>query len=332
MPDAEKADPIPWLLEEENPSVRYFTLIDLLAVPPTDRRVRAARKAVMEKGIVPRILAGQKKGGYWEKAEDFYQRTKYRGTVWQLIILASLGADGADPRVRRACEFVLRASQDRQSGGFSYVGTPRGGGQHGGVIPCLTGNMVWSLVRFGLLADPRVERGIEWLTTYARFDDADGAAPKGWPYDNRENCWGKHTCHSAAAKILKALAAIPGKKRTAAVRRTIEAAAEYFLKHHIHKRSRDLSKPVKPKWTKLEFPLMWDGNVLEVFGILAGLGYRDSRMRDAAELILSKRDEHGRWLLENTYNGKFRVDIEKKGKPSKWVTLQAIKALEDYGI
>jgi hypothetical protein len=330
MPAAAKPDPIPWLLEEENPSVRYFTLVDLLEMPPNDRRVRAARKAVMESGVVPRLLAGQKKGGYWEKAEDFYIRTKYRGTVWQLIILASLGADGADPRVRSACEFVLRASQDGQSGGFSYAGTTRGGGLHGGVLPCLSGNMVWSLIQLGMLDDPRVARGVEWLTTYARFDDADGESPKGWPYEPREDCWGRHTCHSGAAKILKALAAIPEKRRTAAVRRTIEAAAEYFLKHHIHMRSRDLSKPVKPKWTKLEFPMMWDGSALEVFGILAGLGYRDPRMRDAAELILSKRGGLGRWPLENTYNGKFRVDIEKKGKPSKWVTFHALRALKDY--
>jgi hypothetical protein len=125
-------------------------------------------------------------------------------------------------------------------------------------------------------------------------------------------------------------AEIPEKERSPEVVRTIEAAAEYFLRHHIHLRSHDLSKAVKLKWLKLGFPLMWDGDALEVFGILAKLGFRDQRMGDAAELILSKQDAAGRWALEDTYNGRFQVDIEKKGRPSKWVTFLALKALKAY--
>jgi len=284
----------------------------------------------MREGIVPKILAGQKEGGYWEEPEDFYIRTKYRGTVWQLIILAELGADGNDPRIDRVCEFVLESSQDRQSGGFSYRGSREGGGQHSGVIPCLTGNMVWSLIRLGRLHDVRVQRGIDWITAYARFDDGERRAPKEWPYEKREPCWGKHTCHSAAAKFLKALAEIPEGERSADVRRTIDGATEYFLRHHIFKRSHDPTKDLKPKWTKIGFPTMWDGDALEVFGTLARLGCRDPRMQDAADLIVSKQDAQGRWTLENTYNGKFRVNIERKDRPSKWVTIHALRALKRW--
>ena len=35
------ADPLPWLLEPDNPSVRYFALRDLLDRPETDAEVRA---------------------------------------------------------------------------------------------------------------------------------------------------------------------------------------------------------------------------------------------------------------------------------------------------
>jgi len=325
-----KADPLPWLLEEDNPSVRYFTLVDLLGLPSHNQRVVAARKAIMGKGTVPKILSMQREGGYWEKREDFYIRTKYRGTVWQLIILAELGADGRDHRIKSACDFVLQNSQDRQSGGFAYLGGPSGGGYHSAVIPCLTGNMVWSLIRLGCRDDPRVSRGIELITTFARFDDGIGRAPKGWPYEKRESCWGKHTCHSAAVKLIKALTEIPEGERSPEVRHTIEAGTEYFLVHHVYKRSHHLSRVVKPKWAKFGFPTMWDGDALEVFELLTRLGYRDPKMKDAAELILSKQDAQGRWLLENTYNGRFQVNIEKKGKPSKWVTLIALKALKRY--
>ncbi len=330
LPRRLKADPVPWLLEDDNPSVRYSTLVDIEGLSLGDKRVAEAKKAIMEKGIVPKILAGQKEGGHWENPEDFYVRTKYRGTVWQLIILAELGADGSDPRIRRAGEFILEYSQDRTSGGFAYRGSREPGGQHSAVIPCLTGNMVWSLIRLGRLADARVRRGLDWITTYARFDDGESRAPKAWPYVKREPCWGKHACHSSAAKFLKALAEIPEGERSADVRRTIDAATEYFLAHHIHKRSHDLDRAVKPKWEKFGFPTMWDGDALEVFGILARLGCRDPRMQETADLIISKQDAQGRWTLENTYNGKFRVNIERKGRPSKWVTLMALRALKAW--
>jgi hypothetical protein len=41
---------------------------------------------------VPSILAKQNDGGYWKEPHRFYT-AKYKATVWQLMILAELGAD-----------------------------------------------------------------------------------------------------------------------------------------------------------------------------------------------------------------------------------------------
>jgi len=323
-----KADPTDWLLQEDNPSVRYFTLRNLLGKSENDPKVRKAGKEIMERGAVPRILARQKNGGYWGKPEDFYIRSKYRGTVWQLIILAELGADPNDERIKRACEFILENSQDRESGGFSYLRAETGGGWHGGVLPCLTGNMVWSLIRFGYLKDPRVQRGINWIVTYQRFDDGIRDAPKGWPYSRR--CFGKHTCHMGVVKALKALAEIPANERSEGVKNTIEEGAEHMLKHHIHKRSHDLSHVSKPSLLRFGFPLMWKTDALEILGILTKLDYRDKRMQEAIDLVIFKQDDQGRWKLESTFNGRFHVNIETKDKASKWITLNALKILRRF--
>ena len=318
---------MPWLLERDNPAVRWLALTEIMGFPDDHPEAAEAKAAIMETGMVPAILARQKKEGYWETKADFYVRTKYRGTVWQAIILAELGACGEDERIRKACEFLFAISQDRQSGGFAYRGSLEGGGFHSAVIPCLTANMVWSLLRFGYLGDPRLERGIEWITTYQRFDDGEGRAPKGWPYDKREPCWGRHTCLMGVVKSLRALAEVPAPQRSPEVVRTIETGAEYLLRHHLFKRSHDLSRPAKPKWLKFGFPTIWDSDALDVLLVLTRLGYRDARMQDAVDLILSKQDEQGKWPLENTFNGRFQVNIEQKGKPSKWVTLNALRAL-----
>lgn len=166
-----KADSVEWLLERDNPSVRYFTLTDILCKPERDSEVREAKHEIMEIGVVPKILNKQTKEGYWENPQNFYT-AKYKGTIWQLIILAELGTDGKDERIRKACEFILEKSQDRESNGFSiHASAEKGGGRHSEVIPCLTGNMVWSLIRLGYLEDPRVQLGIDWIVNYQRFDD-----------------------------------------------------------------------------------------------------------------------------------------------------------------
>jgi hypothetical protein len=48
------------------------------------------------------------------------------------------------------------------------------------------------------------------------------------------------------------------------------------------------------------------------------------------ELVLSKQNEEGIWKLENTYNGRMHVNIEKKNKPSKWITLRALQVIKNY--
>jgi hypothetical protein len=323
-----KADPIDWLLEKSNPSVRYFTLIELLDRTQDDSEVKDARDDIMSIGTVPKILAVQKEGGYWEKPRMFYT-FKYKGTVWQLIILAELEADGKDERARKACEFIIENSQDHESGSFSVWPNVRaGGGRYSGVLPCLTGNIVWSLIRLGYLDDPRVKRGIDWIAAFQRYDDGEMQPLKGLPYDRLTSCFGKHSCHMGVVKSLKALAEIPPEKRSNEVMASIEHGAEYLLKHRIYKRSHDLTRVSKPGWLRLGFPLMYQTDILEILGILTKLGYKDERLKEAFDIVISKQDQEGRWKLESTFNGKFQTNIEQGGKQSKWITLKALVVIK----
>lgn len=325
-----KADATGWLLEDNNPSVRYFTLIEVLDQNENNSAVRAAKQNIMKIGVVPKILAKQNVEGYWDNPRNFYA-AKYKGTVWQLLILAELGADGEDERIKRACEFILENSQDPESNGFSMnTSIKKGGGRHSEVLPCLTGNMIWSLIRFGYMEDERVQKGINWITRYQRFDDGINEPAKGWPYDRLKACFGKHTCHMGAVKALKAFAEIPTGYRSRQVKETIKKGVEYILKHHIHKRSHDLRQISKPSWLRFGFPLMYQTDALEILGILTKLGYRDSRMQEAIDLVVSKQDAKGKWNLENTFNGRFQINIEKKGEPSKWITLRALNVLKRF--
>lgn len=325
-------DPVDWLLEAENPSVRYFTLTELLDKPESDGEVAAAKAGIMSSAPIVKILSRQEPGGYWGKPDDFYMRgAKYKGTVWNLLILAQLGADGKDERIKRTCEFVLNNSYERGSGGFAVKKSLEAeGGDRTQVVPCLTGNMAWSLVRFGYYDNGRVQRSIGWLSQYMRSDDGDTQAPVRWPYLKHDNCWGSHTCFMGVVKSLKVLTEIP-KIHSKGIDYTIDASVEFLLDHHIYRCSHDLSKVAMPKWLEFGFPYMYNTDLLEILGIMAKLGVKDERMQDAVDIVKSKQDEHGRWNLDSTFNDRMLASIEKKGQPSKWVTLNALKVMKAYG-
>lgn len=321
---------VEWLMEENNPSVRFLTLTSLLGKSVKNKEVMEARKAIMETGIVPKILSRQNDDGSFGIPERFY-RDKYKGTVWTLIILAEMAADPSDERVKSACEFILKHSLDPESGGFSYDASVKtGAGLPGCVVPCLTGNMAFSLIRLGYLEDDRVQKALGWIRLYQRTDDGEGKVPKGDFYDRYKNCFGSHTCHMGAAKALKALAAIPADKRTRETELKLGELTEYFLKHHLFKKSHSLDEISRPGWLKLGFPLMYQTDILELLGIFADLGIKDQRLSEAVDILKSKQGQDGKWKLESTSNGRMLVTIEKKGEPSKWITLRALKVLKHW--
>ncbi len=57
----------------------------------------------------------------------------------------------------------------------------------------------------------------------------------------------------------------------------------------------------------------------------------DERVAEAINLVESKREGDGRWLLERQHPGKMAVEVnEGEGRPSRWNTLRALRVLEWY--
>jgi hypothetical protein len=76
--------------------------------------------------------------------------------------------------------------------------------------------------------------------------------------------------------------------------------------------------------------LSYWSDILETLSVLVALGLgTDPRLEEAWDWLLAKQDSQGRWKLENTLNGKMWIDIEQRGRPSKWITLRVLRALKD---
>ena len=88
-----------WLLEPDQPAVRYYTLLDLLEYSNENREVRKAYSDIPKFGWAPQIFRTQKPGGFWESRNDLYL-PKYTATIWRLIVLSDLGLTAKDQQIR----------------------------------------------------------------------------------------------------------------------------------------------------------------------------------------------------------------------------------------
>ena len=331
-------DPTPWLLEEDttNPGNRFFALTELLDKPPNDREVVEARQALMSAGPVPAILDAQDPEGFWEEPGPGY-RPKYRSTVWSVTMLAQMGADGSDPGVQKGCQYILENAIDK-NGAFSASAT------QGGAILCLMGNLSAALLDLGWLGDERLEAAIEWM---ARVVTGEGIAPheeKDAPvrYLKSATCAPGFCCSAndskpcawGAVKVMMGFSKLPQEARTPLIQRAIDAGLEFLLSKDPAVADYPMGYATKPSrsWFRFGFPLFYVADVLQNLEVLASFGYApDPRLAAAMDLVSGKQDRQGRWKMEYTYNGKTWVDIEEKGKQSKWVTLRALKVLRRAG-
>ncbi len=324
-----------WLLEEdvENPGVRYFALTDLLDRPANDPEVIAARRAVMERGPVPAILSAQDAAGYWEKPGTGYS-PKYRGTVWSIIYLAQLGADSDDLRVQAGCECLL-ANGRASTGGFSVTGTPAGN------IQCLNGNLGAALLDLGFATDARLVEALELMARFVTGEGIPSADVKTTPlrfYKSgtcgpgfRCSANNKLPCAWGAVKVLRALARTPESERTPAMQDALAAIVDFLFSVDPATAEYPAGYSDKPSrsWFRFGFPVFYVTDVLQTAEALNEAGYSgDPRLAATYDLIQNKRDESGRWKMEYSYQGKTWMDIEQRGKPSKWVTLRAMRVLK----
>jgi hypothetical protein len=110
----------------------------------------------------------------------------------------------------------------------------------------------------------------------------------------------------------------------------VARGAEFLLMHHLYQADHHDFQIINPNWLKLAFPWFYGYNILRGLSVLTRLGYRDERMEDALAVLREKQPSEGKWVLESTPYGRMQANLEKKGQPSKWVTLKALWVLERY--
>lgn len=328
-----KGDSLSWLLQEEEPGVRYLALRDLLELPKDDVELISAQELAHNEGPISTILDAMDDSGYWVEAGPGY-RPKYRSSVWSIIMLAQLGASiTLDKRIEKACQYLFDKALT-ENGQFNISGTPST------TVDCLQGNMCAAMLDLGY-NDPRLEKAFEWI---ARSVTGEGVAPmkeKKAPLRYYAGKCGpnflcgannKLPCAWGAIKVMLALGKLPEKQQTSLIKNAIQKGADFLLGIDPAKATYPTGWGKKPSgnWWKFGFPVFYVTDLLQNVEALVRLGYgNDPRLSNALNLIREKQDNHGRWALEYAYTGKTWVNFGEKKQPNKWVTLRAAWALKN---
>ena len=308
-------DILSWLLDSD-PAIRWQVLRDLVRAPAD--AVAAERARVTTEGWGARLLAlqedGQWAGGACFPAEG-WRRAEGEGQPWTstlptLQLLRDFGVDPRSEKVRRAVALV------RDHCRWEHAGQPFFSGE---VEPCINGRVVLLGAYFGLGVGVVVDRLLG-----EQLEDG------GW------NCEAENgsvrSSFATTINVLEGLLeherATGGSAESVVARRLGE---EYLLERRLMRR-KSTGAIVDPAWLQFSFPLRWHYDVLRALDYFRLVGDApDPRMGEAIDLLRSKRQSDGTWLLENTHPGKVHFMLEEgDGRRSRWNTLRAKRVLSWY--
>lgn len=321
--------PIDWLLESNQPAIRYRTLLDVLDRPSSDEEVRRTFAQVTQGGWAAEILKGQLPGfrvggtwqyqGYWHNYV-LLNRPKYVATVWKFLVLTDLGLTAKNNQVMKTCKLL----SDR------YLKSKEN------YHLCMTANITRTFLQAGFDENNRVRNALNWLVDVQKDDG-------GWHcFESSRgtlDCW----------EPLSAFAALPKNQRSRRITKSIERGAEFYLKRKLFREG----VRIYPPWFRFHYPVHYYYDLLVGLEVLSSLGYgKDPRMKFALELLQKKKRADGRWLLgavnpdipknfpKASYSSSppfepfpaIQFALERVGKPSKSITLRAIKVLKNVEI
>ncbi len=308
-----------WLLDSD-PAIRWQVLRDLADAPAVV--VAAERARVATDGWGTRLLALQGDDGQWVGGALFPARwfesarsqepagQPWTATAYSLVALQDFGVDPRDANVRRAVAHV------RQHCRWEHAGQPFFDGE---VEPCINGMVVALGAYFGQGTDEVVARLVD-----EQLEDG------GWncEVENGSVRSSFHTTIRVLEGLLAHERATDGSAASIAARRRGE---EYLLERKLFRR-KSTGAVVDPAWLQFSFPTRWHYDVLRGLEHFRAAGDRpDPRADEAIELLRSRQQPDGTWLLENTHPGAVHFALEDgDGRPSRWNTLRALRVLRWY--
>jgi hypothetical protein len=306
---------IRWLLDSD-PSIRWQVMRDLTEASADE--IIAERAKVATEGAGAQLLALQGADGRWGGAA---WNRGWNSTMHVLMLLRDMGLDPACEQARHAVELIRyrvtwNGCGPRECDGHAFF--------EGELEPCINGQVAAVGAYFG-----EDVRGIIGRLLSEQLPDA------GW---NCEAANGStRSSFNTTICVLEALLEYERATGDGVVREARLRGQDYLLERRLFRRKStdeviERDRKGGAVWTRFAYPTWWHYDVLRALEYLRRAGATpDSRVREAIDLIASKRDDDGSWPLEVQYPGTLPIEADETvGRPSRWNTLRALRVLDWY--
>ncbi len=306
---------IRWLLNGD-PAIRWQTLRDLAGASP--RSVERERNRVAKVGWGARLLSMQDVEGTWSRttlrgvsSDGGLYAPKWTSTTYTMLLLRDFGLEADNLQARKACGLLFEAGL-RRDGGINY-------GRNEQSETCITG-MVLSILSYFRFGDLRLKTLVNHLL---KMQMPDG----GW--NCRLHLGATHASMNTTICVLEGLylfaLACGGDVR---VETAAQRGREFLLSHRLF-RSHRSGKVIKSEFKRFVFPPRWHYDILRALDCLQMVNAsRDPRLSEAIDIVRSRQQKDGRWLLEFSHKGKAFFELEPIGAPTRWNTLRALRVLK----
>jgi hypothetical protein len=333
------SDIISWLLKCDEPWTRYRTRKDLLCVPDADPQVIAAKAELIQHPQVQALITHVNAWGQ----TPLKRHNDATHPIYNFSTLADFGLKfGDDPQLNQAIEKVL-AHQSAEGAFKSIINIPKAfGGTNEDLwtwIICDTPTLLYALLSFGLIGDPRLQQAIEHLINLV---DENGWRCVCDPELGRFRGPGlkDDPCLVANVYALKALSLAAQTPRQAkpspdkdtaylAIRKGIE-----MLLHHWEAQSerKIYMFGIGTDFRKLKYPFVWY-NILRVVDVLSRFPevHNDPCFLEMVSAITQQADENGRYTANSMYMAWKGWSFANKKEPSPWLTFLILRILKRTG-
>jgi hypothetical protein len=302
-------DPVPWLLDPANPSVRFQTLHHIFRKPAQE--LEGEQGSILTWRPVDHLRRHWDPYHFWGRADDPYFGGPV-GNFGSLYLLTQLAAPGF-PEIARTCESLLALGR-QEDGIFSPPGEA--------AAPWLsyTGMALQILLHFGYEDHPAVQAA--WLAAARRIE----ADPQGLGCRLQDRI-----SRAGAVKMLGALThrsavePVPARGEDRRNDAVVGILCDYLCDHAYDWVGQDA------EWMLPRFPRYYDTDIVEFSHVLAHTirGYAiSSRSASAVQEVfrqmLTLQDQSGRWPKMKTTPA---FAEERVFQPSRWLTFEAVHAM-----
>lgn len=269
---------------------------------------------IKSEGWGNKFLSKRLETGHW--GQSFYQ-PKWISTHYTLLDLKNLAIEPTVPEIQETLDLIIK-NEKGKDGGILPIGTT----QKSDV--CVNG-MFLNYATYFRVKENHLTSIIDFLLAQQVHDGGFNCQ------FNRKGC-----VHSSLHSTLSVIEGILEyaqngySYRLNELKQVTKTSREFILMHRLFK-SDKTGNIIDKKMTLFSYPCRWYYDIFRALDYFqkAAIPY-DTRMNDAREILLEKRNKDGKWLLQGKHPGQMHFDMEQIGKESRWNTLRALRILKSY--